>query len=518
MVPWVMEAVMDSTMPKQWNIGTWIIIRSDILTVVDHVVVGQHDPLGKAGGAGGVLHVGHVVGPHGGGAAADLLGRGLPRQGHGLLPGEAPGLPVAHGNHVAQEGQALAVEGLPRLGRGQFRAELGDDPGVVAVPVAVDHHQGVGVGLAEEVLRLVDFIGGVHRHQHRADLRRGPEGDEPGGYVGGPDGHLVAGLHPQGDEGPGKLVHVVPELGVGPGIVQGGVLKGVLVRELLHHPVQHLGEGAVDDDVLLPHVLARSGGVVVEAAFPPLPLEAGHIDGVVGENHFRIVQALHPGGVPEQGNKAVVVDAAQGVHQLPHGHGALARQLRRTGGRAVGKAHMADVGPQVGDGLLRSLPLHQAGAVGVPAGRQVVAGKVVQYLHQLFRIGHGPRTLQQEGDLFFLRFRNEGGQLFDHGLFVLTDGVDRHAGDQEVRRRLHGGRDFVPGLRGHKIGGRSHAGDRQIRRRQLAAGRHGHFRIRGAVPDGQAGVFHAVDLQAVELCVRGGLTGRRPVHFSPVLY
>ena len=28
--PWVMEAVMASTMPKQWNMGTWIIIRSAV--------------------------------------------------------------------------------------------------------------------------------------------------------------------------------------------------------------------------------------------------------------------------------------------------------------------------------------------------------------------------------------------------------------------------------------------------------------------------------------------------------
>jgi hypothetical protein len=28
--PWVMEAVMASTMPKQWNIGTWIIMRSAV--------------------------------------------------------------------------------------------------------------------------------------------------------------------------------------------------------------------------------------------------------------------------------------------------------------------------------------------------------------------------------------------------------------------------------------------------------------------------------------------------------
>ena len=28
--PWVMVAVMASTMPKQWNMGTWIIILSSV--------------------------------------------------------------------------------------------------------------------------------------------------------------------------------------------------------------------------------------------------------------------------------------------------------------------------------------------------------------------------------------------------------------------------------------------------------------------------------------------------------
>ena len=273
------------------------------------------------------------------------------------------------------------MEGLARLGGLELGAQLGDDLGVVAVPVAVDHDQGVGVGLAEEVFRLVDLVGGVHRHQHRADLRCGPEGDEPGGHVGGPDGHLVAGLDPQGDEGPGELVHVVPELGVGAGIIQCGILEGVLVRELLHHLVQHLGEGAVDDDVLLPHILAGAGGVVVEVAFPALPLEAGHVDGVVGEDHLRVIQALHPGGVPQQGDESVIVDAAEGVHQVPHGQRALADKLWGAQVRAVGEAHVADIGAQIGDGLLWGLLLHQAGAVGAPAGGQVVAGEVVQHLH-----------------------------------------------------------------------------------------------------------------------------------------
>ena len=29
-VPWVIDAVMARTMPKQWNMGTWIIMRSAV--------------------------------------------------------------------------------------------------------------------------------------------------------------------------------------------------------------------------------------------------------------------------------------------------------------------------------------------------------------------------------------------------------------------------------------------------------------------------------------------------------
>ena len=113
---------------------------ADVLAVVDHIVVGEHDPLGEAGGAGGVLHVGHVVDIDPGRPAADLLHGHPAAEGHRLLPGQTPGLAEAHGDHVAQEGQALAVEGLAGDGGGELRAQLGDDAGVVAVPVALDHH------------------------------------------------------------------------------------------------------------------------------------------------------------------------------------------------------------------------------------------------------------------------------------------------------------------------------------------------------------------------------------------
>ena len=83
----------------------------------------------------------------------------------------------------------------------------------------------------------MDLIGGVDGDQHSADFGGGPEGDEPLGHIGGPDGHMVAGFHPHGDEGPGKLIYVIPELGIGPGVVQGGIAESILIRELVDHPV-----------------------------------------------------------------------------------------------------------------------------------------------------------------------------------------------------------------------------------------------------------------------------------------
>ena len=84
-VPCVIEAVIASTMPKQWNMGTWIIMPvgggkihtvADAFAVVDDIVVRQHDTLGESGCAGGVLHVADVVFVDGCGAAVYLLIRG----------------------------------------------------------------------------------------------------------------------------------------------------------------------------------------------------------------------------------------------------------------------------------------------------------------------------------------------------------------------------------------------------------------------------------------------------------
>ena len=45
---------------------------------------------------------------------------------------------------------------------------------------------------------------------------------------------------------PGKSIDIVPELRIGPRIIQGGIAKRILVGKLIHHAVKHLGEGQVN--------------------------------------------------------------------------------------------------------------------------------------------------------------------------------------------------------------------------------------------------------------------------------
>ena len=237
---------------------------ADGLAVVDDVVVGQHDALRETGGTGGVLHVADVVDVDRGLHAVDLLDGSLVRILEGLFPGQGAGHPEADRDDVPEERQALRVHRLARFVVLQFGAQFIDDVHVVGVPVAVDHDEGMGVRLTEQVLRLVDLVSGVHGDEDRADLRGGPEGQEPGGNVGGPDGDLAAGLDAEGHERSRELVDVVPELGVRAGVVEGRELDGGLVRELFDHAVEDFGEGLVDELFLLPDIAAGVGLVPLE--------------------------------------------------------------------------------------------------------------------------------------------------------------------------------------------------------------------------------------------------------------
>ena len=362
--------------------------------------MGEHDALGEACGAGGVLHVAHVVLAHLAAAVLHLGGGHGIAQAHGVLPGVAALLLAVHGDDIAQHRQTLGVQ-LARQAVLKLGAQLLDDANIIRVLVAVDHHQGVGVGLAQQVLGLVDLIGGVHRNQHRADFGGGPEGDVPLGHVGGPNSHMVPLLHPHGDEGPGKLVHVIPELGVGAGVIQLGVLKAELVGELLDHAVQHIGEGGVDEGLLGPDILACMAVIVLKLPF--LHGEGGeivvHIVGKLGEHHAGVGELLGPALHPFQGDVPVIADIHQGVQHLGDGQVALAHHAVL--GPAVHHDAVLDVDildepAQVLHCLPGGFPGVAVGVVHIPQCRHGGHVHLIQQFPQALGIGVDAVGLHQQ--------------------------------------------------------------------------------------------------------------------------
>ena len=133
----------------------------------------------------------------------------------------------------------------------QLRDKLVDDLHVIRIFQSFDHHQRVGVGLAQQVLGLEYFIVGVHSHQRGADLGGGVHKYDPFGVVGRPDGNVGAGLHTDSEEAPGNDVALVSELGVS--LAEGFVVAdhAVVVREDPGTAVQQIAKGHLYKGVFL---------------------------------------------------------------------------------------------------------------------------------------------------------------------------------------------------------------------------------------------------------------------------
>ena len=248
----------------------------------------------------------------------------------------------------------------------------------------------MGVGLTEQVFDLVDLVGSVHRDQYGADLGGGPEGHVPGGHVGGPNGHVIACLHAQRDQGGGTFVHVAAELGVGAGVIQGGILKRVLVGIFFRHGVEDRGEGGFDHVVLLPYEGAGFIPIVVGVLVALLfPAEGREIIDEMGQNDVRIVYLLVPGGA----DVSVVIQGGEGAHQLLHRQFALADE----DGAAVfhiAQSHVLDVRTQGFDGGLRALARTEIGAPHVPGRADGGGGKAVDQIENTFGFGQIAHALK----------------------------------------------------------------------------------------------------------------------------
>ena len=382
-------------------------------------------------------------------------------------------------------------------------AELVDDGAVVGVERALDHHEGVGVGLAQQVLGLVDLVGGVHRHEHRADLDRRPEGDVPGGHVGRPDGDLAAGAHAHRDERPRERIHVVAELLVGARIVERRVLEAVLVGELLDHAVEHLREGQVDELVLLPHVLAGAVVVGIEALLLAARLlVAAHVVGVVRQDDARIVRALLPLGLPLERDEAVVVDRRQRLHHLGDGQRTLADDVVAAAVVGVAQVDVAHVRAEVGDRGVGILAMVAVRVVDLPERGEVVAREGVHEGAQAARIGVDARGADED------RHARRGGSRqqradgrADALLVVAVDGCG-DAGDLHGAGGLDEAEDDVGGIGIRQVARGVEARDAQAAVAQRARRGHRVVLVEGTAALDEVGALEEiVDLDALEVCV-----------------
>ena len=213
--------------------------------VVGDVVVGQHDALGEARGAAGVLHVHHVVARHLRLQLFQPRGVHVVAQQEQLVGGvHAAVFLLAHVDHVAHLGEAFAPQ-VPALAGAQFGQHRVGHLDEVAVLLAVDDAEGVHVRVLAEVFQFCLFVIGVDRHIHGPYLGAGIEQGEPVGHVGGPDAHVRAAGDADGDEPARHVVHAPVELAPREAQVAVGVDDVFFVRGG-HGPMfQPLAEGAV---------------------------------------------------------------------------------------------------------------------------------------------------------------------------------------------------------------------------------------------------------------------------------
>ena len=311
------------------------------------------------------------------------------------------------------------------------------------------------VGLAQQVLDLVDLVAGVDGHEDGADLDGRPEREVPLRHVRRPDGHVVARPDAHGDEGAGAAVDVVPELGVGARVVALRVAERVLVGELLADAVEHLREGEVDEVLLGPDVLALTAQGRLE------PFRRGHLREVavhvvlvLREHDARPLDGhvLGPCAHPFERHVAVEVDLVERVEHLREGHVALAHEaVANVAVLDDGVLHVAvaDVAAEVGDRGLAGFAEVAVRVVQVPERGDVGAGDGVEDAAQAGRVGVVGRSLEQQRHVLLggggtkLAAEVDDVVVIDHGgRRRLADGEDAHVRGAHVVCEVDVARDL----------------------------------------------------------------------------
>ena len=117
----------------------------------------------------------------------------------------------------------------------QLRAELLDDLFIVDILEALYHYKSMSIGLAQQILHFMNLISSVDSDENSSDLGCGPERNKPLRNVGSPNGYMVSRFDAKSDEGCCSPIYVTSELSIGSRVIEGSILKCILVRVKRYH-------------------------------------------------------------------------------------------------------------------------------------------------------------------------------------------------------------------------------------------------------------------------------------------
>ena len=387
---------------------------ADTLTVIDNIVMCQHNALRESRRSGCILHIADIVHIDCRSHAVDLFDRRAGRILEGFLPGQRARHAETDCNNIAQERKTSCMERLTRLVILDFRAEFIDDAVIIGISVAFDHDQRMRIRLAKQILRFMNLVSGIHRDKNSADLRGCPESQEPLGNICRPDRDLGSGLDAEGYQRAGKLIDIIPELAVCSCIIQCRKADRRLIRELFDHGIQNLRKRLVNQVAFLPDVPSYMTVAPVEMAFAALCIfKWTHPVLIMRQNDLNILKSFHPVRIPLERYITVVVDRAKGVHEI------LKRKLAFTDQfgndfsillPTVMNVHMFYICTQICDRRFGALSALEHSCVHIPEGCKPVVRETIQEIAQTARIRVGIRSLDKYSHRFFSDYIKENAE------------------------------------------------------------------------------------------------------------
>ncbi len=217
---------------------------------------------------------------------------------------------------------------------------------------------------------------------------------------------MGAGLNAERDKGTGKGVDVIAEFAVGSRIVEGGVLKSILVGKILRHTVENFRESFVDQGVFLPDEFAGMRLIVIEGFFALGGIAEGsnHVP-KLRQNHFHVGQFGTPRRIPNERQKTVVVDGAQSRHHIGKGEFSFAEEAVFDAVAdffGIVDMHVANVSTEVFDNLLGRFAAFEIGDGKVPKSGEMVRSEVLEKIAQNGCFSKRTGSLNQEGNASLL--------------------------------------------------------------------------------------------------------------------